>query len=204
MYPFRSWLCVTAVIYASLFCARAIFAAELCVDRDRHYTDAPHERQVLDVYSPASGEKRPVVVWIHGGGWKAGDKSQMTRKPRTFVDAGYVFIAPNRRFFPEASLREITGDTAKAIRWASEHAKEYGGDPDSIFVMGHSSEANLAALVCTDARYLEAEGLSLSAIKGCVPLDGGMYDVPAQVAASTADAARTAYYVELYGDAAGH
>jgi len=114
-----------------------------------------------------------------------------------------VFIAPNRRFFPEASLREVARDTAKAIRWAHEHAIEYGGDPDSIVVMGHSSGANLAALVSTDARYLEAEGLSLSTIKGCVPLDGGMYDVPAQVAATASDAARTATYREFYGDVDG-
>lgn len=193
-----SWLC-----FACVFHAAAIFAADLRVDRDRPYADTPHERQVLDVYSSSSGEKCPVIVWIHGGGWAAGDKSQMTRKPRTFVDAGYVFIAPNRRFVPEASLREITADTAKAIRWAHEHAREFGGDPDTIFVMGHSSGANLAALVSTDARYLEAEGLPLSTIKGCAPLDGGMYDVPAQVAASASDAARTATYHERYGDIDG-
>jgi len=69
-------------------------------------------------------------------------------------------------------------DIAKAIRWAHDHANDYGGDPKSIFVMGHSAGAHLAALVCTDDRYLKAEGLSLSIIKGCVPVDVSVYDIP--------------------------
>jgi arylformamidase len=73
-------------------------------------------------------------------------------------------------------------DVAKAIRWTHEHAKEYGDDPEVVFVMGHSAGAQLAALVCTDDRYLKAEGLSLSLIKGCVPVDGDTYDVPMQIA----------------------
>src|SRR5262249_33748288 len=58
------------------------------------------------------------------------------------------------------------------------HAREYGGDPNSILVMGHSAGAHLAALVCTDDRYLKAEGLPLSIIKGCVPVDVSAYDIP--------------------------
>ena len=69
-------------------------------------------------------------------------------------------------------------DIAKAIRWVHDHAQEYGGDPNSIFVMGHSAGAHLAALVCTDDRYLKAESLSLSIIKGCVPVDVSVYDIP--------------------------
>ena len=56
---------------------------------------------------------------------------------------------------------------------------EYGGDPERLFIMGHSAGAQLAALVCTDDRYLKAEGLSLAIVKGCVPVDGDTYDVPA-------------------------
>ena len=189
-----------ATFHAATFHATAIFAGELRVDRDRPYADAPHERQVLDVYAPASGEGRPVVVWIHGGGWRAGDKSQLQRKPQAFVDAGYVFVAPNRRFIPGASMHDVVADVAKSIRWAHDHAKEYGGDPNSIFVMGHSSGAHVAALVSTDLRYLEAEGLSPAIIKGCVPLDSGLYDVPAQVAASASDPLRTATYQQLFSD----
>src|SRR5229473_6699604 len=76
-------------------------------------------------------------------------------------------------------VNQIAEDVAKAIRWTHDHAKDYGGNPDTIFVMGHSAGAQLAALVCTDERYLKAEGLSLAIIKRCVPVDGDTYDVPA-------------------------
>jgi acetyl esterase/lipase len=73
----------------------------------------------------------------------------------------------------------INRDVAKSIHWVHDHIAEYGGDPKRLFIMGHSAGAELAALLCTDERYLKAEGLSLDIIKGCVPVDGDTYDVPA-------------------------
>jgi acetyl esterase/lipase len=73
----------------------------------------------------------------------------------------------------------LTRDVAKAVRWVHEHIAEYGGDPNRLLIMGHSAGAQLAALLCTDDRYLKAEGLSLAIVKGCVPVDGDTYDVPA-------------------------
>ena len=60
--------------------------------------------------------------------------------------------------------------------------RDYGGDPNTLFVMGHSAGAQLAALVCTDERYLKAEKLSFAIIKGCVPVDGDTYDLPMRIA----------------------
>jgi acetyl esterase/lipase len=77
-------------------------------------------------------------------------------------------------------------DVAKALGWTHKHVAEYGGDPHRIFVMGHSAGAQLAALLCTDERYLKAEGVPLSDIKGCVPVDGDTYDVPAIIATAEA------------------
>src|SRR5204863_4465580 len=99
-------------------------------------------------------------------------------KPQAFTEKGFVFVSTNYRFVPKVSVKEMTGDIAKAIHWAHDHAKDYGGDPNSIIVMGHSAGAHLAALVCTDDRYLKAEKLSLSIIKGCVPVDVSVYDIP--------------------------
>jgi len=73
----------------------------------------------------------------------------------------------------------IIRDIAKSIHWVHDHIAMHGGDPQRIFVMGHSAGAQLAALVSIDDRYLKAEGLSLAIIKGCVPVDGDTYDVPA-------------------------
>jgi acetyl esterase/lipase len=73
----------------------------------------------------------------------------------------------------------ITRDVARALGWVHLNIARRGGDPNRIFVMGHSAGAQLAALLCTDHRYLEAEGVPFSALKGCVPVDGDTYDVPA-------------------------
>ena len=80
----------------------------------------------------------------------------------------------------EAVAQMAFKDIAKAIKWVHDHAEEYGGTPDTILVAGDSAGAHLAALVCTDERYLEAEGLPLSTIKGCIPVDVGVYDIPTQ------------------------
>ena len=164
-----------------LFLSSPLLAAEPQAHRDLSYAEPKNERQTLDVYAPAEGSDHSVVLWLHGGGWRAGDKSAVQKKPEAFVEMGFVFVSTNYRFVPNVTVKEMTGDIAKAIRWIHDHAKDYGGDPDTIYVMGHSAGAHLAALVCTDDRYLKAEGVSLSIIKGCVPIDTAAYDVPQKI-----------------------
>ena len=145
------------------------------------YVPAGHERQVLDVHAPAGAKNLPVVFWIHGGGWQAGDKTQVAEKPRAFMNAGFVFVSMNHRLLPQVEMGDIIRDVAKAMRWTHDNIAKYGGDPTRVLVMGHSSGGQLAAITCTDDRYLEAEGLSLSMIKGCVPIDADTFDVPAMI-----------------------
>lgn len=156
------------------------------VKRNLPYASPAHERQVLDVYAPAQAKNLPVVFWIHGGGWQTGDKTSVQLKPKVFVDKGFIFVATNYRLLPSVDMATIVRDIAKSLRWVHDHIAEHGGDPKRLFVMGHSAGAQLAALICTDERYLKAEGLSLALIKGCVPVDGDTYDVPAIIATAEA------------------
>ncbi len=173
-------------------------AAELKVHAGLPYAEPKNERQLLDVYAPSQGKNLPVVVWIHGGGWQRGDKGEVHKKPQAFADKGFVFVSVNYRLLPKATIKQMAQDVAKAIRWVHDHARDFGGAPDTIIVMGHSAGAQLAALVCTDARYLQAEGLSLAAIKACVPVDGDTYDVVMQIA--TVEARRAGIYRIKFGD----
>lgn len=161
-----------------LLLASPILAADPVIHRDLPYAEPKNDRQMLDVYAPAEGKMHPVIVWIHGGGWKGGNKAGVEHKPQAFVDKGFVFVATTYRVLPKVTVKEMTGDIARAIHWVHDHAAEFGGDPDTIFVMGHSAGAHLAALVCTDDSYLKAEGLSLANIRGCVPIDVSVYDIP--------------------------
>jgi acetyl esterase/lipase len=149
------------------------------VQRNIPYVDSRHERQVLDIYSPPDAKNLPVVFWIHGGGWQTGDKSSVQLKPRAFVEKGFVFVSTNYRLLPDVDMATIVRDVARSVHWVHDHIGEHGGDPERLLIMGHSAGAQLAALICTDDRYLKAEGLSLAVIKGCVPVDGDTYDIPA-------------------------
>lgn len=154
--------------------------------RDIPYVEKGDPRQMLDVYTPKGAKDLPVIVWIHGGGWQGGDKTDVQVKPKVLTEKGFVFVSVNYRLLPAVDMGTIVRDVAKGVRWAHDHAKEYGGDPKRLFIMGHSAGAQLAALLCTDDRYLKAEGLSLDLVKGCVPVDGDTYDVPAIIATAEA------------------
>lgn len=156
------------------------------VERDIAYAAPKNERQLLDVYAPPAGSKLPVAVWVHGGGWMRGSKNEVNHKPAAFVEKGFLFVPVNYRFIPEVTMDVIVRDVAKAVGWVHANIARRGGDPNRIFLMGHSAGAQLAALLCTDSRYIEAEDVPRTSIKGCVPVDGDTYDVPLQVSTAAA------------------
>jgi arylformamidase len=133
----------------------------------------------LDVYytDPISA-KRPVMLFIHGGGWIGGDKDHVAIKSEFFTQAGFVFISANYRLSPQAIFPAHVQDVAKAIAWTLKGIGQYGGDPARLFLMGHSAGGQLVTLVATDDQYLKSFGLSLSVIKGVVSLDTAAYDIP--------------------------
>ncbi len=158
----------------------AAAAPALTVTRDvRYLADSTHARHVLDIHAPAGAKDLPVIFWIHGGGWQAGDKGDVKLKPAAFAERGFVFVSTNYRLLPHVPMGDIIRDVAAAFAWTHTHIARHGGDPRRILVGGHSAGAQLAALLCTDEKYLRAHGLSFAPIKGCIPVDGDTYDVPA-------------------------
>jgi arylformamidase len=152
-----------------------------------------HPRHGLDIYGSQPGEKRPVVFWIHGGGWQTGSKSDVKAKPDWFVSKGFLFVSINYRLLPEVDMETLTQDVARAFGWVHANIDRYGGDPSRILVAGHSAGAQLAALLSTDERYLRAEGASLKDIIGCIPVDGDTYDIPAII--ETAETRRRVHHL---------
>lgn len=178
----------------SLLASLALFAAETPAVLAPTKADVPYAgttelRQTLNVYAPASkpAKPTPVIFWIHGGGWRGGEKTNVQLKPKFFTDMGYVFVSTNHRYVSAVPMSEIFADVAKSLRWTHDHAAEFGGDPNHIVIMGHSSGAQLAAYLAIDERPLKAVGLSLGMFKGCVPVDADTFDVPAVIALATAN-----------------
>jgi acetyl esterase/lipase len=137
--------------------------------KDVLYAEPASPLHTLDVYASSSAKNAPLVFWIHGGGWQGGDKSDVAEKPQFFVEKGFVFVSVNYRLLPKVEMIDIFHDVAKSFRWMHEHIAEYGGNPKRVLVGGHSAGAQLAALICTDDRYLKAEGITFTDLIGCVP-----------------------------------
>ncbi|MEQ8790014.1 MAG: alpha/beta hydrolase [Pirellulaceae bacterium] len=164
-----------------LVVASPLAAAEMREFRDVPYAGVKDPLRSLDVYAPAEGDDHPILIWIHGGGWRQGDKARMQRKPRALTDAGYVLVSVNYRLVPKVTVRQQAGDIAQAIAYMHKHAQEYGGAANKIVVLGHSAGAHQAALVCTDESLLKAHGVKLDVVKGCVPVDTAAYDLQQQL-----------------------
>jgi acetyl esterase/lipase len=174
MKPFALLLLTMTLMVSAAPSARA-----QTVVRDVVYGTDDKAKQNLDIYTPANAKNAPVLFWIHGGGWQVGDKSEVQKKPEWFVQRGYVFVSINYRLLPAVEMEALTRDVAKAFKWVQDHIAEHGGNPKHVVVGGHSAGAQLAALICTDDRWLKAEGVSFDVLKGCIPVDGDTYDIPA-------------------------
>ncbi len=195
----RTPVAIASVLPLLLFCNAAL-AQKLTSDVP--YIENGHERHVLDIFTPEvhSEKNLPVMFWIHGGGWQVGDKSDVALKPKVLTERGFVFVSINYRLLPEVTMEELIGDVAASLGWVHKNISQHGGDPEQIFVGGHSAGAQLAALICVDERYLKKEGVPLSVVKGCIPVDGDTYDIPKII--TTAELRQTLYGREMY--AFGH
>jgi arylformamidase len=171
--------CLSFILTAVIALAVSNSAQAQKVTRNIPYANPAHERHILDIYAPDGAQNLPVVFWIHGGGWQTGDKSDVQIKPRVFNERGFVFVSTNYRLVPHVEMDVLIRDVAMSLGWVHKNIARHGGDPQRIFVMGHSAGAQLAALICIDDRYLSAEGVPFDVLKGCVPVDGDTFDLPA-------------------------
>ena len=176
------------------------------------YTSVPGVETDLtsvDVYTPGEADdgcvNRPLVVWVHGGGWTEGDKSEyMSDKVRLFNDAGYVLASTNYRLTdptlspPQPQHPVHDEDLASAIAWLVDNADGLGIDPDRISVLGHSAGGGITAAVATDERHLGEHQLPLSTIACAGSMDGEGYDIVA--GATTAPEGWRTVYTDAFGD----
>ena len=157
---------------------------EVRVVRDLAYydgEDADPKKHRLALYLPRGKTGFPVLLFVHGGGWRNGDKKYLFdvygRIGRAFARNGIGTVVTNYRLSPKVKHPAHVQDVAKAFAWTKRHIAEYGGRADQIFLCGHSAGGHLVALLATDPRYLKAEKLSLGDICGVVAVSG-VYRIP--------------------------
>ncbi len=131
--------------------------------------------QAVDVYAPRDiqpGERRPVVVWFHGGAWIKGSRPFYGFAGRALASEGFVVVVAGYRLGAAGHWPRFMEDGAAAVRWAHAHAARYGGDPDRIVLAGHSAGAHIAALLTLDPRWLGPMVRPGGAVRGLVGLSG--------------------------------
>ena len=134
-----------------------------------------HPATLLDLYLPEGAEDYPLLIFIHGGAWRAGGKSKYENVGRTFAAAGIGTAVIN---YPQGPRHPAHVEQAAcAFGWLREHASTYGWDEDQMFVGGHSCGGHMAALLALDPKYLKEVGLKSSAVRGCIVLDAVALDL---------------------------
>lgn len=199
--PTRRWVLVAALALTLLSACSPIVILNDAAPRSTFsetqglaYGSDPRQR--LDVYVPAgaalaramprpgsdasasasSGQRgRPVVVFFYGGSWQNGERADYLFVGEALASRGFVAVLPDYRTYPQTVFPGFVDDAAAAVRWAHDHAQEFGGDPSNLFLMGHSAGAQIAALLATDGQYLAAQRMSKHDVRGFIGL-AGPYD----------------------------
>ena len=130
--------------------------------------DYIEERCRLDIYYPREISGFATVVWFHGGGLSGGEKFI----PAQLKNQGIAIVAANYRLHPQVRCPVYIEDAAAAVAWTFKHIHEYRGDPNLVYVSGHSAGGYLTSMVGLDKRYLAQYGIDADSIAGLIPYSG--------------------------------
>src|SRR5262245_2602589 len=151
--------------------------------RDVVYYHGPERdslRHRLDLFLPRGKTRFPVLVLVHGGAWRLGDNrccGLYSAVGKFLASRGIGVVLPNYRLSPEVRHPAHVQDVARAVAWTRACVEQYGGDPEKLYLAGHSAGGHLVSLLATDETYLAAEGLSGDILKGVIAISG-VYEIP--------------------------
>ncbi|HMM67860.1 MAG TPA: alpha/beta hydrolase [Dokdonella sp.] len=127
----------------------------------------------LDIHRPptwAAGQ--PIAIFFYGGSWRSGSRCDYAFVGEALARSGIVTVIPDYRQYPQGHFPDFEFDAAHAVRWVRDHAAEIGGDPQRIFLVGHSAGAHIAALLATDQSYLASVAIKPRELAGVIGISG--------------------------------
>jgi acetyl esterase/lipase len=179
MSPIKALL--LAGLFAFLSACSPVSALNLLVPRSGYDVQSgiaygTDPRQKLDVYVP-QGLKAPapVLLFFYGGSWSSGDRATYLAFGQAFASQGIVTVIADYRLYPQVKYPGFLQDAAGALAWVHGHIAQHGGDPQRIFVAGHSAGAYNAVMLASEPKFIEAAGGRLDWIRGVVGI-AGPYD----------------------------
>lgn len=198
---------------ASLLCLSACSMADVLnatipregytVQRDIAYgTD---ERQKLDLYIPIDALRAPIIVFFYGGSWQHGSKDDYRFLGQAFASKGFIAAVVDYRLYPTVRFPGFVEDAALATTYVHQHARSFAGDPDALYVAGHSAGAYLAMMVGGDPGYMAKAGGKRQWIRGIIGIAGPydflpLTDDTLKIIFSTAPDAETQPIHHLFGN----
>ena len=175
-----AWSRLVAVVLLSVLALPAAAATPDGVKVLRNVAYGPDKLQAMDVYLPPDAKAAPVILMVHGGAWRIGDKQHppvVENKVARWVPNGFIFVSVNYPMVPDSDPVEQADHIARALAAAQTAAPAWGGDPARFILMGHSAGAHLVSLLNADPS--RATRLGAKPWLGTVSLDSGALDVPA-------------------------
>lgn len=158
-------------------------------------------RQVLDLWLPpakAPVMALPVLVYVHGGAWRLGDRRRVGAKAAWATAAGWAFASVEYRLTPQVRHPVHVQDVAAAVAWLVAHADEHGLDGRRLALLGHSAGAHLVCLLGADGERQKEAGIPPGTIRAVIGLDGAGYDIPTHM--SDANPRARTIYSDAFGD----
>src|SRR3984957_9615304 len=148
------------------------------VERRADLAYGTDQRQKLDIYMPGMAAHRPIVIFWYGGSWIKGSKADYRFVGIALAKLGFVAVLPDYRLYPQVTFPLFDEDGARAVAWVEQHAREFGGDPNRIVLMGHSAGGHTAAFLALNHAFLQKFGADPRSIRGLVGLSGTYVLVP--------------------------
>ena len=139
---------------------------------------AAGDRHVLDVYAPEGAGPFPVVVFLYGGAWDSGERGIYRFLGGALASHGLVVVVPDYRLYPAVRFPSFLQDNAAAVRWTRDTIAHYGGDPATLYVMGHSAGGYNAAMLGLDSEWLGQVGMARADLRGVIGVSGPYDFVP--------------------------
>ena len=154
--PLKKQKKISALIIGILLCINSATANNIKITKDIEFAVVNNQGLKLDLYQPKKPKSSPLVVWIHGGGWRKGTKE------RCYIDwlpeHGYTVASISYRYSSVAKFPAQIHDCKGAVRWLRANAEKYGYNPKKIFIAGSSAGGHLTALMATTSENKELEG----------------------------------------------
>ena len=163
-----AWLRLVAIVLLSLLALPALAAAPEGVTILRNVAYGPDKLQAMDVYLPPAPKSAPIILMVHGGGWRIGDKRHppvFENKVARWVPKGFIFISVNYPMVPQSDPVEQADDIARALAAAQAAAPGWGGDPAWLVIEQLGVQQTVEELI-TDLAPDQAEAVLLRVLGG--------------------------------------